>query len=84
MLLRLLQQEDHQTDIDFEPVTGTPMSARKRLQFNIFIFPVEKAKTMKTFPEALLPLFWVEEGVTLGDEFLDQLRMAFKMVKMVG
>nr|UEN71286.1 sensory neuron membrane protein 1 [Gregopimpla kuwanae] len=77
-------KDKHQLDIDFEPMTGTPMSARKRLQFNMFVFPIEKVKTMKTFPTALFPLFWVEEGVTLGDDILDQLRMVFKMLKMVG
>ncbi|XP_043284448.1 sensory neuron membrane protein 1 isoform X2 [Venturia canescens] len=77
-------KEEHQISIDFEPITGTPMSAAKRLQFNMFIFPIDKVKTMKNFPTALLPLFWVEEGITLGDEFLDQLRMVFKMMKIVG
>ena len=65
-------------------MTGTPMSAAKRLQFNMFIFPIDKIKTMKTFPTALLPMFWIQEGITLGDEFLDQLRMVFKMMSMVG
>ncbi|XP_015114625.1 sensory neuron membrane protein 1 isoform X1 [Diachasma alloeum] len=77
-------QEEHQIFINFEPMTATPVEARKRLQFNMFIFPIEKFKLMKTFPEALLPLFWVEEGLLLGDEFVKQLKVVFTMIKVVG
>lgn len=77
-------QEDHQIFIDFEPMLGAPLSARKRLQFNIFIMPVEKFKLMKTFPNALLPLFWVEEGLLLDDEYLKPIKMVFTMLKIVG
>ncbi|XP_023289833.1 sensory neuron membrane protein 1 isoform X2 [Orussus abietinus] len=77
-------QEDHQIFLDFEPMTGTPVSARKRLQFNMFIQPVQKFKLMKTFPEAILPLFWVEEGLALNDDFVGKLKAAFKMIKIVG
>lgn len=76
-------QEDHRIFIDFEPMTGSPLSARKRLQFNMFVFPIEKFKLMKTFPRALLPLFWVEEGIELGDDIINQLKSAFLMITVV-
>nr|AIU56857.1 sensory neuron membrane protein 1 [Microplitis mediator] len=77
-------EEDHQIFIDFEPMLGAPLSARKRLQFNIFIMPVDKFKLMKTFPNALLPLFWVEEGLILDDEYLKPIKLVFTMLKVVG
>ncbi|XP_015587038.1 sensory neuron membrane protein 1 [Cephus cinctus] len=77
-------QEDHEIFIDFEPLTGSPVSARKRLQFNMFVYPVEKFRLMKTFASALLPLFWVEEGIALNDDFVKQLKAAFKMISLVG
>nr|QNL15118.1 sensory neuron membrane protein 2 [Aulacocentrum confusum] len=76
--------EEHEIFLEFEPFTGSPMSARKRLQFNMFIFPVEKFKLMKNFPTALLPLFWVEEGILLNDDFIGQLKAVFKLISMVG
>ncbi|KAL7302061.1 hypothetical protein TKK_0005294 [Trichogramma kaykai] len=76
-------EENHGIFLDFEPFTGSPLSARKRLQFNIFITKVEKFKVMKNFPDALLPLFWVEEGVVMPDWLLKQVKMGHTMVKIV-
>ncbi|XP_046666680.1 sensory neuron membrane protein 1-like [Homalodisca vitripennis] len=63
--------ELHQIFLIFEPITGTPLSARKRLQFNIHLHAVKKVKIMINLPDALLPIFWVEEGVDLDQKFLD-------------
>ncbi|XP_012225459.1 sensory neuron membrane protein 1-like isoform X1 [Linepithema humile] len=77
-------QEEHEIDMDFEPMTATPLLAHKRLQFNMFIQPVPKFKLMKNFPEALLPLFWVEEGILLDDEFVNKVKVVFKAMAVVG
>ncbi|XP_001606602.1 sensory neuron membrane protein 1 [Nasonia vitripennis] len=77
-------KDDHGIFLDFEPFTGSPLSARKRLQFNIMIQKVEKFKIMKNFPEALLPLFWVEEGIVLPDYLIAQVKAGHKMVAIVG
>ena len=77
-------QENHEIFVEFEPMTGTPVSARKRLQFNIFLQPIEKFKLMKNFPYALLPLIWVEEGVLLEGDFLKQLKSVFTVLKVVA
>ncbi|XP_034946984.1 sensory neuron membrane protein 1-like [Chelonus insularis] len=76
-------EEKHQIFLDFEPITATPLAAGKRLQFNMMIFPIEKFKLMKTFPTALLPLFWVEEGLVLGDEYVKQLKGVFKVFTII-
>lgn len=76
-------QAEHEIDMDFEPMTATPISAHKRLQFNMFIHPVPKFKLMKNFPEALLPLFWVEEGILLDDQFVNKVKMVFKAIAAV-
>ncbi|XP_011149856.2 sensory neuron membrane protein 1 isoform X2 [Harpegnathos saltator] len=77
-------QKDHEIDMDFEPMTATPISAHKRLQFNMFIHPVPKFKLMKNFPEALLPLFWVEEGILLDDQFVNKVKVVFKAIMAVN
>lgn len=69
--------------MDFEPMTATPIRAHKRLQFNMFIHSVPKFKLMKNFPEALLPLFWVEEGILLDDAFVSKVKTVFKAMTAV-
>lgn len=76
----MFYQKKHQLDIDFEPMSGTPLSARKRIQFNMFVFPIEKVKTMKTFATALMPLFWIEESITLPKKFLAQVKLLFTVL----
>lgn len=77
-------QEEHEIDMDFEPMTATPIRAHKRLQFNMFIQPVAKFKLMKNFPEALLPLFWVEEGILLDDVFVNRVKLVLKAIAVVN
>ncbi|XP_058800607.1 sensory neuron membrane protein 1-like [Phymastichus coffea] len=71
--------EEHAIQIDFEPFSGTPIAGKKRMQFNIMIHPVEKFKIMKNFPEALLPLFWIEEGFLLSDELASQVKLLHRV-----
>ncbi|CAK9811125.1 Sensory neuron membrane protein 1 [Anthophora plagiata] len=77
-------EEEHAICMDFEPMTATPISAHKRLQFNMFLHPVEKFKLMKTFPECLFPLFWVEEGILLDDQFVKKLKTVFMAIGVIG
>ncbi|KAF7992411.1 hypothetical protein HCN44_001736 [Aphidius gifuensis] len=77
------KEDQHGIFIEFEPTTGSPISARKRLQFNMFIYPIEKFKLLKNGPTALLPLFWVEEGILLGDDLISQLKSVFKIMKIM-
>lgn len=50
----------------FLQMTGTPLSAAKRLQFNLEIVPVDGVPIMKDLQPMLYPLFWVEESVHLN------------------
>ncbi|CAD1478955.1 unnamed protein product [Heterotrigona itama] len=81
---KYLKMEEHGLHMDFEPMTATPLLARKRLQFNMFLHKVEKFKLMKNFPECLFPMFWVEEGILLSDEFVKKLKTVFKAISIVG
>nr|UQE86052.1 sensory neuron membrane protein [Tropidothorax elegans] len=78
-------KEKHQIFLNFEPISGTPLGARKRLQFNIPIHPIKKVNLMKDLPEALVPLMWVEEGLELDQKFIDILEAnLFRNIRIVG
>nr|WVD93741.1 sensory neuron membrane protein 1b [Graphosoma rubrolineatum] len=78
-------REKHQIFLNFEPMTATPLGARKRLQFNLPIHPIKKVALMKELPEALVPLFWVEEGLELDQKFIDLLdAKLFRTIRIVG
>lgn len=65
---------------DFDPMTGTPIRAHKKAQFNVLVGPVPKLKLMSGFPEVLLPLFWIEEGLELGKILILPLKLAYRMI----
>ncbi|XP_014488833.1 PREDICTED: sensory neuron membrane protein 1-like [Dinoponera quadriceps] len=70
----------HMMTFDFDPMTGTPLRAYKKIQFNVMIEPVAKFKLMKTFPEALFPIFWIEDGLELGPILMKPLKLAYMQI----
>lgn len=42
-------------------MTGSPVYAKKRLQFNMPLKANPKVELFNNFTETVLPLFWVEE-----------------------
>lgn len=65
-------------------MTGSPVSARKRLQFNLPLQPFEKVPLMKDLPEVTLPIFWIEEGIDLNATYTKQLGDLFKIMKIMN
>lgn len=54
--------------------TGTPMSAAKRLQFNLEMVPVEDVPYLAEIQEMYYPMFWIEEGANLEKEYVKQIK----------
>lgn len=63
--------------------TGSPVEAYKRLQFNIPLKPYKKVPYMKDLPDVLLPIFWIEESVSLNATYVNQLKDFFKIMKIM-
>nr|QGW45469.1 sensory neuron membrane protein 1c [Bradysia odoriphaga] len=67
-------KDKHAIFLDFEIISGTPMSAAKRLQVNIDMMPLPEIDVMKELPEMLFPLMWIEEGADLNKTFVNMLK----------
>lgn len=65
---------------DFDAMTGTPIRAYKKIQFNALVGPIPKMKLMKNFPDALFPIFWIEDGLELGDVLIKPLKTAYTQI----
>lgn len=63
-----------QISIEWTQLTGSPLSAAKRLQFSLEVKPIPEVELMKNMAEVMFPMFWVEEGVQLGREFTDKMK----------
>ncbi|XP_067206521.1 sensory neuron membrane protein 1-like isoform X2 [Linepithema humile] len=72
--------EKHEMVFDFDAMTGSPIKAFKRIQFNALVGPIAKVKLMKTFPEALFPIFWIEDGIELGSVLIKPLKVAYMQI----
>lgn len=55
-------------------MTGAPLKAAKRMQFNLEMKPIPEFDLMKDMPEVIFPLFWVEETVAVGPDVYNQLK----------
>ncbi|XP_044748496.1 sensory neuron membrane protein 1-like isoform X2 [Coccinella septempunctata] len=75
--------EHHSIQIYFEHMTGGPVWARKRLQFNMPLEPNSKIGIFKELPTVVHPIFWVEEGVSLNDTFTKPIKSLFTILKVV-
>ncbi|XP_044258698.1 sensory neuron membrane protein 2-like [Tribolium madens] len=74
----------HSTFLLVEPETGTPLQGLKRIQLNVVLRPIPYAKQTSNLPRAVLPLLWIEEGVSLTDEYIIKLKeMYFNKVAMM-
>lgn len=50
-------------------ITSSPLSAAKRLQFNIEVEPVPTFELMAKLPRVIIPLMWVEESCHLNKTY---------------
>lgn len=56
-------------------MTGAPVSGAKRLQFNLHMKPIEGVPYLEGIQEIYYPLFWVEEGADMKEEYVKQLQL---------
>ncbi|XP_067646318.1 sensory neuron membrane protein 2 isoform X2 [Eurosta solidaginis] len=60
----------HQTFVDVQHLTGTPLQGGKRVQFNMFLKSINQIQITENLPTVLMPAVWVEEGIQLNSEMV--------------
>uniref|UniRef100_A0ABD2XJ81 Sensory neuron membrane protein 1 n=1 Tax=Trichogramma kaykai TaxID=54128 RepID=A0ABD2XJ81_9HYME len=77
------EKERHAIFAEQDPFTGGLLVAYIRFQLNLFLRPVQKIKLARNFPEALLPLFWLDEHIIVPEWLRRELRVAHFVLKSV-
>jgi len=69
--------DNHNTIVDIEPYTGTPLQGAIRIQFNLVLRPVkvngELVEFMKGINPSLFPVIWLEDSFALTDSLIDEI-----------
>lgn len=51
--------------LDVQPIMGTTLRARARIQINLAVSQVTDIKQVATFPDIIFPIIWFEDVSTL-------------------
>lgn len=71
------EKEKHQFFIDVQPLMGTTLRARARVQINLAVSQVADIKQVASFPDIVFPILWFEEGIEgLPEEVLKLMKVA--------
>ncbi|BES93072.1 Sensory neuron membrane protein 1 [Nesidiocoris tenuis] len=63
-------KDKHEIIFVMEPITGVPLQARKRFQFNVDMHPIQFVNLTKNLRPTLFPVLWLEESLDLGPEIM--------------
>ncbi|XP_055637429.1 sensory neuron membrane protein 1 [Toxorhynchites rutilus septentrionalis] len=67
-------EDNHDIFIHFDLLSGSPVSAAKRLQFSLELEPIRGHAVLGELPKVILPMFWAEEGISLNKTWTNQLK----------
>ncbi|NXH05420.1 CD36 protein, partial [Loxia leucoptera] len=68
-------EEEHETYLDIEPVTGFTLRFAKRLQVNLLVRPSTRIEPLKKVKKPyVFPVLWLNESAVIGDEKAEMFR----------
>ncbi|XP_009867856.1 PREDICTED: platelet glycoprotein 4-like, partial [Apaloderma vittatum] len=68
-------EEEHETYLDIEPITGFTLQFAKRLQVNLLVQPTSRiAALSKVKKPYVFPLLWLNETAVIGDAKAEMFR----------
>ncbi|XP_058791806.1 sensory neuron membrane protein 1-like isoform X2 [Phymastichus coffea] len=74
--------EKHRSYVDFDALTGTPVRARMRAQFNMELIKIDAFRLMRNYSYAMLPMVWTEQVVVLPDFLVEKIRQGHGTLKL--
>lgn len=81
-LCLVLLQEKHLTYVDFDPLTGSPVRAHVRAQYNMELMAIDKFRLMRNYSYSMLPIIWTDEIVVLPDFFILKIKIGYLLLKL--
>ncbi|XP_076754622.1 epithelial membrane protein [Xylocopa sonorina] len=69
-------EEKHQFYVDVQPLMGTSLRAKARIQINLAVSHVRDIKQVASFPDIVFPIIWFEDGI---EELPVEMRSLMKM-----
>lgn len=70
-------ETEHNFYMDVQPLMGSALSAKARLQINLAVSQVVDIKQVATFPDIIFPIIWFEEGISgLPKDVTDLMNLA--------
>ncbi|XP_076255610.1 epithelial membrane protein isoform X1 [Rhynchophorus ferrugineus] len=73
-------EEKHKFFMDVQPLMGTSMRAKARIQINLAVSQVVDIKQVATFPDIIFPIMWFEEGLDgLPEEMTGLMKLAISV-----
>ncbi|NXA30721.1 CD36 protein, partial [Eudromia elegans] len=68
-------EEEHNTFLDIDPITGFTLQFAKRLQVNLLVKPAPKIEALSKVKQPyIFPLLWLNESAVIGDEKAEMFR----------
>ncbi|XP_014253859.1 sensory neuron membrane protein 2-like [Cimex lectularius] len=74
-------REKHLTYVSIEPLTGVPISGRKRIQMNMFLKKIKGITLLTNVTEGLFPIGWAEEGADLHSGGITELAKLYYLLE---
>jgi len=73
----------HQTYLDIEPITGSPVDFAARLQLNVFVNPSKAMSKYRKMPKIIFPVFWQEFTIHMTQDIAKQLQWSLSVPSMI-
>ncbi|NXM24377.1 CD36 protein, partial [Oxyruncus cristatus] len=68
-------EEEHETYLDIEPITGFTLRFAKRLQVNLLVKPAPRINALSKIKSPyIFPILWLNESAVIGDEKAEMFR----------
>ena len=61
-------EENHDTFVSVEPYTGILLQASERIQYNVYVEPIDGISDLQNVIQAYIPLMWINKHVSIDSD----------------